>query len=69
MPVNLVKEFLKSVHTEAMFSEHICQNFEHLFHFSAGINQDGYLKSKVAPEDYINLPKNVYFDIWKVNYL
>ena len=41
MPVNLAKEFLKSNHTEAMFSEQ-SQNFEHLFHFSAGTNQDGY---------------------------
>ena len=33
----------------------VCLNFEHLFHFSAGTNQDGY-QSKVAPEAYINLP-------------
>ena len=33
----------------------VCLTFEHLFHFSAGTNQDGYV-SKVAPEAYINLP-------------
>ena len=56
MPVNLAKELLKSDHTEALFLEHICLNFEHLFHFSGGSNQDGYFKSKVASEAYINLP-------------
>ena len=55
MPVNLAKEFLKSVHIEALFSEHICLNFVHLFLFSAGTNQEGYY-SKAAPEASINLP-------------
>ena len=55
MPVNVAKEFLKSDHTEAFFLEHGCLNFDHLFHFSSGTNQDGYY-SKVAPEAYINQP-------------
>ena len=42
MPVSLAKEFLKSVDAMAFFSEHVCLNFEQLFHFSVCTNQDAY---------------------------
>ena len=46
MPVNHVKEFLKSVHTKAFFPELFSQNFEQLFQNSETFFQKNFwLKS------------------------
>ena len=43
MPVNHVKEFLKSVHTKAFFPELFSQNFEQLFQNSETFFQKKFL--------------------------